>query len=327
MLTEQQRAFRRQGLTATDVPAILGFDPNRSAWQVQQEKRGVDTFKGNLFTRAGEALEPVIAGQYAEDNDGVILRQGVTAQHPEFPLLLATPDYVVLDAVTQAPRRLLECKSVFSWLAARDEWGPPETDLIPSKFYVQVQWQLGVLRVDEADVARFHAGEVRYWRVRFDAATFSDLRGLADSWWHKHIVRGIDCVPQAIDLEAVRRGSRPQADPPIAEAATPAEEALLVRWRELYKQQKEIEAQADAIEAQVIEAIGVRSSIKGEKSDIKVSYNEAKSPKTTDWLGLARKLGATPDDVMDFTSRGASYRRMWCSFWNEKNNKKAKGAK
>lgn len=314
MLTEKQREFRRKGITATDVTAILGFDPYRSGWQVQQEKRGADNFKGNLFTRAGEALEPVIARQYVEDNDGVVLRQGHTAQHPEFPLLLATPDYVVFDIYNDRPQRLVECKSVFNWKTA-ESWGPPETDRVPLHHFVQVQWQLGVMRISEADVARFYGGDVRYWRVQFDAATFAELRGAAEAWWEKHVVKGIDCEPKAIDLAAVERAQRPVERDEI-DAATPEEAALLERWRALYKQSKAIEKALSETQAKAIEKIGVRLGI--ESDLVKVKYGVAKSRASTDWIAIVRKLGGTPDDILAHTRTPPSYRRVWCSFWNEK---------
>lgn len=322
-LTNEQLAFRRTGITATDIAALLGLDEYRTAWQVQQEKRGEGTFKGNLFTRAGAALEPVIAEQYAEDNAGVVLHAGATVSHPEHPRLIATPDYLVLDAQTSLLLRALEIKCVFNWATAQ-EWGPAETDEVPMKHFLQVQWQLGVLRAERADVARFYGGEVRYWRIAFDAGIFADMRDLALRWWQRHIVEGIECRPGAEDLEAVRRlplKSAPDAD---VELATAEEAELMRTWRERHKALQEATKAAEDAEAKVLAAIGPRTGIQTKDGAVKVRFGLAKSPQKTDWPKLATKLGATPEDVFAFTSRGPEYRRPWCSWWNERKSKKDK---
>lgn len=317
MLTPEQKAFRRRGITATDISAILGIDPYRTGWAVQQEKRGLDTFKGNLFSEAGDAMEPIVAREYCRDNAGVILHQGATMQHPEHPLLLATPDYLVEHG---AERKVLEIKSVFSYSTSL-EWGTPETDEVPKKHLVQVLWQLGVCRLSDADVARFYAGQVRYWRVAFDASMFADMRELALAWWDKHIVRGIDCEPGAADLERVKEGARPVADERAEPAeATPAEAQLLQRWRTAHFEVKAAEERADEAQARVLAAIGVRPGLRHEK--ILVRYSEARGARTTNWLAIARKRGATVEDVMENTVRGAPYRRPWASFWSEKEKDK-----
>ncbi len=317
MLTPEQKAFRRKGLTATDIGAILGIDPYRTAWQVQQEKRGVETFKGNLFTEAGEALEPVIAREYCRENAGVVLHQGATFQHPEFERCLATPDYLVDHG---AGRKVLEIKSVYSYQAAM-EWGAHETDEIPQKFVSQVQWQLGVCRLSDADVARFYSGDVHYWRVHFDAGMFRDLREIALDWYDKHVTRGIDCEPGGPDLEMIQKGAKSIADEKAEPAeATPAEAQLLQRWRNAFFTVKAAEEVADDAAAKVLNAIGVRTGLRYE-GKILVRFGAREGKRTTNWLGLARELGATPEQVVKHTSRGAPYRAPWCSFWNEKGKK------
>lgn len=318
MLTPAQLEFRRKGLSATDIAPILGIDPFRTGWSVQQDKRGLPGFKGNLFSEAGLALEPIVARQYCEDNAGVTLHQGTTFQHPEFPLLLATPDYLVVRQNDE--RRLLEIKSVFTWPSAL-EWGTPETSEIPQRHVAQVQWQLGVMRCSEADVARFYGGAVQYWRVRFDASMFADLRELAHAWWEKHVVRGVELEPGAPDLDRVMEHSAPIEDKKAPPAiATSLEAQALQRWRSACFARKAAEAAENDAQAKVIRMIGSRTGLKHEK--ILVRYGMANAPAVTDWFGIARELGATPEDVVRHTRRGAPYRRPWASFWNEKEKDK-----
>jgi predicted phage-related endonuclease len=243
----------------------------------------------------------------------VTLHQGATFQHPEHHLCLATPDYLVDIG---GARKVLEIKSVYSYAAAM-EWGAHETDEIPQKFLCQVMWQLGVCRLDSADVARFYSGAVHYWRVRFDAAMFRDLREIALDWFERHVTKGIDCEPGAPDLEMLKKGARTISDEKAKpEIATPAEAQLLQRWRTAYFDVKAAEERADDAAVKVLNAIGVRTGLQHEK--ILVRYGARDGKRTVNWLGLARKLGATPEDVVEFTSRGAAYRAPWCSFWNEK---------
>ena len=58
---------RRKTLGASEIPAVAGVNPHRSALDVYLEKKGLSApFAGNAFTEWGLRLEEPIAQKYAE---------------------------------------------------------------------------------------------------------------------------------------------------------------------------------------------------------------------------------------------------------------------
>lgn len=314
MLTDEQRAARRKGISATDVAAILGLSPYRSPLAVQGEKLGLDEAaprRETAATAAGHALEAVIAAQYARDNSLVRLVPGATVAHRAEPRALATPDFLVY--VGDQLVRLVECKAVFSFQSAQD-WGAPETDQVPVPYLVQVQWQMGVLGVGEVDVARFYAGQVAYWRVHYDAELFAHLLARCMGWWEAHVERREPVEPGPADVDLVKRLS-PPASAPLAEA-NDVEAEVLREWRGAYLAHRESEATLAAAEARALVVIGEREGLRA--GDMKATFKPAKGRATIDWPAVAREVGIEPEVLERHTRRAPDYRRVHCSWWREK---------
>jgi predicted phage-related endonuclease len=64
---EQRLEDRRKTLGASEIPAVAGVNPHRSALDVYLEKKGLaEPFAGNAFTEWGLRMEEPIAQKYAE---------------------------------------------------------------------------------------------------------------------------------------------------------------------------------------------------------------------------------------------------------------------
>ena len=125
-------AIRREGITATDIPVILGlttWDSRFSLWHRKAgnlpERPDSDLFK---WARHGEQY---VMGRWAEAHDEPRIESGGLWRDG---WRMATPDYLTASGV-------IECKTVATW----EGWGPSLSDEIPERVRVQVQWQLAVL--------------------------------------------------------------------------------------------------------------------------------------------------------------------------------------
>src|SRR5678816_2816289 len=85
-LTPDQIERRLAGISATDVSAIVGVNPYRSAVNVWASKRGEEpAWDGNELTRWGFRVEPTIREHYAEER-GVRIEMPGTLAHPDEPV-------------------------------------------------------------------------------------------------------------------------------------------------------------------------------------------------------------------------------------------------
>lgn len=89
---------RRSGIGGSEVAAALGLSPFKSPYALWAEKTGEseDTFDGNLNTRCGTLLEPVVRTLWQEDRPEarVFFHPFWIVRHKEFPFLYASLDWV-----------------------------------------------------------------------------------------------------------------------------------------------------------------------------------------------------------------------------------------
>lgn len=135
MLSPFELERRRQFLTATDIPAILGVGKYKNAADVYLEKTQAFTpWDGNDATRAGNLLEPAIL-EWARTRLGPI-NEGDWCVHENG-----------INACTLDGRLpsgdVVECKSHgIVGPADWDAWGKEGTDDIPDVYAIQVQTQM-----------------------------------------------------------------------------------------------------------------------------------------------------------------------------------------
>lgn len=173
----------------SDVAAILGVSPWKSAFRLYQEKIGefveeVTPAKQKLFNR-GHRWEPVVVEMLLDElrdrgHDAQIVGRNARYQDPEFPFLACELD---LELLIDGEETNAEMKTV-SPFAAR-EWGEQDTDEIPLHYAAQGMHGLMIkprrrcvfgaligaddLRVhqierDDETIAAIRAKELEFWR-------------------------------------------------------------------------------------------------------------------------------------------------------------------
>ena len=99
-LTEQEwLAYRRRGIGGSDVAAILGISPFRTARDLYDDKLNIASAAddaGNwVALEMGHLLEPLVARIFAKKTGLEVFQIKKMFQHPQYPFMLADVDYFV----------------------------------------------------------------------------------------------------------------------------------------------------------------------------------------------------------------------------------------
>ena len=175
--TKEQLEQRRQGIGASEVSAIVGLSPFRTAHDIYLEKIGaVDPTPETLPQKRGRILESALRDWFCEDT-GLKVWVPQSMKHDTEPFY-ATPDGIILRE-GDGPSALLELKSDFSF---QNHWGEEE-DAVPDWYAVQVAFQLGVTGFDLAYLAVLRLGNFRIYTLRRDQDIIDTLFAACREFW------------------------------------------------------------------------------------------------------------------------------------------------
>jgi putative phage-type endonuclease len=216
---------RRRGLGGSDVAAVLGLSPFRTAWDVWVEKRGLDLeAEDSADKRRGRRLERAVLEWAAEDAGlELYVPPPYTLEQGPEPWALATADALLIDR--PAPRGL-EAKTA----RTTDGFGEHGSDVVPLHYALQCHWYMHCYDVPRWDLAAFFTltDDWRRFELHRDATIEKNLVRRLGHWWQHHVVEAhpppIDGSP-GVDVWLRARFPFELDD---ARAATPDEE-LLVR--------------------------------------------------------------------------------------------------
>lgn len=187
-LSPSQLAERARGITATDIAAIVGVHPYRSAVDVWCEKLGhAKPFEGNDRTKWGNLLEPVLRADY-EQRKAVRVEVHGTMSNRERSWMKATPDGLVYERDDVWPVRGLEIKCHTIHLAYL--YGAPGSDEIPQYELCQVGWNMAVTGLKRWDLVAFIDGQPIDYVIDRDDDLIDVLRVRAERFMRDHVQTG-----------------------------------------------------------------------------------------------------------------------------------------
>lgn len=217
---------RTQFLGGSDIAAILGVSPYKTAYQLWLEKTGQvedepDPGKEKILRR-GKLMEPVIV-QMAKEEYGIeITAHNQRYIDDEFPFMSAEIDFEWKDndGIQNA-----DCKSASPFTA--HWWGKEQgDDSIPVYYTAQFLWGQGIKnkrlghRQRTLCITLLGSDDLRVYRVERDDNMIEYMREEAKKFWAM-VKNG--APPEAKNLEDVRlmwpqdNGERIEATPEIAE--------------------------------------------------------------------------------------------------------------
>lgn len=177
---------RKNYLGGTDLAAICGLSPYRTALDVYLDKTSDDIAEDtNSAMHWGTLLEEVIAKEYAQVTGQTIEIEPNTIYHPEYKFLGANIDRWVGDK-----EYVLECKT--AGFTKAKEWGDLGTDQIPESYLVQVAYYAAICNVPKVDIAVLIGGQdFRIYTYNRDKNLEEKLIKIACNFWHNHIEKKV----------------------------------------------------------------------------------------------------------------------------------------
>lgn len=202
-ITEHQRKRRRKHLGASDLPAIFGFDPWKSAEDVRLSKLHDTSFDSSDAMELGSAIEGHLI-DWAAEQRGIKVRKNVSRVCEREPILSASLDAI---EVAEHPEQAIEAKMT----TVDDDWGEPGTDEVPDRVVIQAHGQMVVAGVQTVWVpVAILCRPIRrvIYRVDFDAEIGAEILELIPAWWRKHVEGNVPCDGQPAQLETYKRLKR-----------------------------------------------------------------------------------------------------------------------
>lgn len=319
---EEWRQDRKTGIGGSDIAAILGVSPYKSAVDIFLDKTGkTPDSEMNEAMFWGTVLEDVVAKHYQDTSGAKVQRVSEMMRHPHFHWMLANIDRAIVTPGSRArfdsgkllgAEGILEVKTASAYKAG--EWGTPDDeDAIPTHYAAQCMWYLGISGLEWCDVAVLIGGQ-KYLvkRIERDDETIRGMVERAEEFWFKHIVEGIPPAPKdgddAIKLFPRDSGRSIEANPKTLE--------LLSRAVELKQQIAALELELDGDRKKGIN--GVMGELKAYMADASAitigsetlaTWRAARDSETVDWKAVAAALNAPADIISAHTTTKPGSRR------------------
>lgn len=246
MITDAGRAERRNWVGASDVSAIVGVDPYRTAYDVWLEKSGaLEDIPGGSESEAidlGNRLEPVILDM-AEDRLGPLVR-GELFHCPGVPLA-ANLDGRIADSAEP-----VEAKTAALTGPLSGQWGDDGSDEIPDGYLLQLHAQMLCTGADRAHLAAL-IGQRGFalFRVRRDDMLCDLIVRRVHEFWSlvESATPPADSAPSMDVVKRIRR---------VPEKTVVLDPALIQAWRRASEVLDEARRDHEAAKSAVIAALG-----------------------------------------------------------------------
>jgi putative phage-type endonuclease len=199
MPREQWLVERKRGIGASEVAAVLGLNPYRTAYQVWEEKVSpeVEQIPENAAMHFGNKLEQVVADEFAERTGRTVRRDLKIRIHPEHGFLFCSLDRTIVALNGEGPG-VLECKTASSF--ATKSW---ESE-IPPQYFVQVQAQLAVTGYTWGVLALLIDGrDFRTFEIKRDEDVIRMQTERLVEFWQKNVCAKVPPPMVVADISSI----------------------------------------------------------------------------------------------------------------------------
>lgn len=237
-------SLRRSGIGSSEVGTLLGVNPYDTPYQLWRRKRGEEApIEENFLMKAGHYIEPAVAQIFADETGAKIQKNSATdfiVRDIGMPFMQVSPDRYYRDG---KGLHILECKTTQMQVSE---------DNIPKYWYIQLQYQMGVNRVDSGALAWLISGRsFGYREIRFDAELFEYIKERVREFWLINVQGGEEPACTSVrDLEAKFR---------TAEGDLTADndlEGLIAQLRDKKAENEHLKGEIEALEDKVKIAMG-----------------------------------------------------------------------
>lgn len=275
---------RQKGIGGSDVGAILGVNPYKTAYDVWMEKISPEPIEieDNQSMKAGRMLEKAVADWFAEET-GMSVSESETIHHPEKPYLIANIDRLLTNE--NGEKGILECKTASGYAA--DTW---DTE-IPLIYYLQLQHYMYVLNVKWGYVAILVDGrDFKYYRYERDDELLNQIIPKLEAFW-SHVQDGTPPPAQNAD-DIIKQ--YPQDSGKTVTAVSHIEQAI-EELKSLKAQIKELENQKNKVEFIIKEYMGDAAVLVNEDGVPLATWKASKPTKRFD----SKRFKAENPDIFE----------------------------
>ena len=272
-LTEQEwLAYRRRGIGGSDVAAILGISPFRTARDLYDDKlniaSAVDDTGNWVALEMGHLLEPLVAQIFAKKTGLEVFQIKKMFQHPQHPFMLADVDYFV--RLPNGKIAILEIKTTN--YNAKDHWWKDGEECVPVYYETQGRHYMTVMDIDEIFYCCLYGNnedEVIIRHLYRDREYEQEMIYLEREFWHDHILTRIP-PPYTEDgsliLESLRRrlGAADKTIPAIQLDNDLS--ATMLRYLRLQEQKQQVETRVRTLDTEMQRLKGQMVSQKQEQA-------------------------------------------------------------
>ena len=295
-------ASRAKSLGGSDMGAILGLSPYRSAVDVWLEKTGQSCVQADsLPLRFGQFAESFIADEYALLTQQVLRHPSETFTHPEYVYMTGHLDRLVINEQDQAIK-VLECKTANPF--RQSGWGEVGSDEVPMTYLVQCQWYMMLTGLAETDLAVLLGNtDFRVYNIKADQELMQLLISEAKNFWENHV---LSKVPPSPKKESDLRALYPQSSTNKLREATPSIVTLIKQYELLNQQLKTVEEQCSEIKQNLMAYLG-DAEVLQYQDQVLATW---KSPKPSARLDAQRLAKEHPDLVAQYQTTVNNSRRL-----------------
>jgi len=201
-ITDFQRSIRKNSLGSSDMAAVMGLSPWRTAYDVWLEKTGqLEEQAPNASMEAGTMFEQGVL-RYAEEQLGPIIRnQRRTCKD--------APLAANIDALVVADGRAVEAKTAGLFGPLTGHWGEAGTDDFPAPYIIQCYVHMICCDSDFCHLAAFLGGRgFVLYGVGRDEVVANGIKDWACRFWDNHVVANLPPEGSTPSMDIVRRIKR-----------------------------------------------------------------------------------------------------------------------
>ena len=194
---------RRQYIGSSDIAAIIGLSPFKTAYEVWEEKTA-DTWveQDNPILRRGRRAEPFLLETLKSEFDVWVNEANVRVEHPLYPFLRAESDftYVVEMSGDGSEIKSLGHGEIKSVGFNRGEWGEAGSQDVPPYYLAQTMFALQINKLAETTIwGCFGFDDIRPYRFDFDAEAGQALEDAAVNFWNNHVLPKVPPATKTAD--------------------------------------------------------------------------------------------------------------------------------
>ena len=260
---EEWLSFRRRGIGGSDVAAILGISPFRTARDIYYDKlqiADVEEEEGNCEAmEIGHLLEDLVAEIFHRKTGYEIYQIKKMFAHPQYPFMLADVDYFI--TLPDRKTAILEIKTTN--YNARDNWWLGGKETVPVYYETQGRHYMAVMDIDQVFFCCLYGNtedEIIIREIKRETVYEEEMIYLEREFWEGYVQKKLP-PPYTENGDLIVASSRRHSgaanmDAPVLPMGT-GMTATLMRYLELQEEKKNSEKHSKKLESEMQRLKGI----------------------------------------------------------------------